>query len=263
MIDFHNHFIYNLDDGPETIEESIDMLKCASKQGITQIVQTVHFQHPKMDNKKISLNIIQEKINNLKFEMSKERINIKLHVAAEVFYLPNLMDICNNSLVTVGNGKYMLIEFSTNIFPSNYEKELYKLQNKGITPIIAHPERYRFVQNNLDIIGQWIEKDYVIQLDAGSLIGDFGEKVKKISFQIIHKYGLHLLGSDAHNNKKRNFCLGYAYSFLSDNYNFEIVELLKKNASLLLKGEKLMKIQCEQKHSLLSIIKGKFDKFIK
>ena len=117
------------------------------------------------------------------------------------------MDICNNSLVTVGNGKYMLIEFSTNIFPSNYEKELYKLQNKGITPIIAHPERYKFVQNDVSVASNWLEAGCLLQVDAGSLNGTLGKSAQKTAIQIIQSRMCHLIGSDAHNDGRRNFCL--------------------------------------------------------
>ena len=263
MIDFHNHFIYDLDDGPGNIDESMDMIRTAYEQGITDIIQTVHFQHPKMENKNIGIDYINKKIKKIEYRMLEEKIDIKIHLAAEVFYLPNLLQIYSNPLVTLGNGKYMLIEFTTNIFPVNYEEEFYKIQNKGISPIIAHPERYRFVQNDLNILDKWISKDFIIQLDAGSLLGQFGEKIKKISYDIIEMYGIHLIGSDAHNNKKRNFCLSETYNLLSKKYNDTIVETLKDNSLSLLNGNKMSLIPLKQKHSLLKNIKSKFARLIK
>ena len=91
MIDFHNHVLPNVDDGPKTIEESIEMLKLASNQGITDVVNTVHFQHPKMENKNVDYNYLLEKVENLKLKLKQENININLHLSAEVFYLPNLV----------------------------------------------------------------------------------------------------------------------------------------------------------------------------
>ena len=123
MIDFHNHILANVDDGPNDIEVSLDMLKCASQQGITQIVQTVHFQHPKIDGKNVEYNYLNNKIKKMQSVIDEENLNIRMHLAAEVFYLPNLVEISTNPLVTIGNQRYMLIEFTSNIFPVNYEKE--------------------------------------------------------------------------------------------------------------------------------------------
>ena len=64
------------------------------------------------------------------------------------FFDYNLVEILDNPITTLGNGRYMLIEFQTLSFPKDYEKEIYNLQLKGVTPIIAHPERYRDIQNN-------------------------------------------------------------------------------------------------------------------
>ena len=128
MIDFHNHILPNVDDGPKTLEVSIEMVQEAARQGITDIVNTVHFQHPKMENKNTDYTYLNNKLKELQLEIDNRKLNIKLHLSAEVFYLPNLLEISNNPIVTIGKKKYMLIEFSSNIFPVGYDKEFYKLQ---------------------------------------------------------------------------------------------------------------------------------------
>ena len=261
MIDFHNHVLSDVDDGPKTIEESMDMLKHASNQGITDVVQTVHFQHPKMDNRNVDYNYLTKRTKELQCLIDKENLNIKMHLTAEVFYLPNLVEIASNPLVTIGNAKYMLIEFTTNIFPTGYQSEFFKLQSFGITPVIAHPERYRFIQNDLSILEDWIKKNYIIQIDAGSLIGHFGERVKNISQKMIKSGYVHLIGSDAHNNKKRNFCLQIAYDELKKNVNIEMVDSLKRNAYNLMNGSNIENIVYEKKlnfkKKILSYFKNK------
>ena len=91
MIDFHNHILPNVDDGPKTIEESLEMLKFAAKEGITEVVNTVHFQHPKMDGRNVEYSYLKNKVYELQNELIKNKINIKIHLSAEVFYLPNLV----------------------------------------------------------------------------------------------------------------------------------------------------------------------------
>ena len=111
MIDFHNHIIPNLDDGSKSVNMSLDMLKEAQAQGITDIVNTVHYQHPKMEKKNTSYKFIIDEINNLQKIAYDNNINIKIHAASEVFFKFNLTEILDNPITTFGNGKYMLIEF--------------------------------------------------------------------------------------------------------------------------------------------------------
>ena len=249
MIDFHNHVLPNVDDGPKTIEESMEMLKIAAKQGIRNIINTVHFQHPKMDGKNVEYSYLLEQVNNLQERLNEEKINIIIHLSAEVFYLPNLVEISKNPLVTLGNRKYMLIEFKSNIYPSGYEDEFYKLQLNGITPIVAHPERYRFIQNDISILELWKNRGYLIQIDAGSVLGYFGKKTKTVSLKMIKNGFVNLIGSDAHNTKKRNFCLLDAYSAIETMFDKDIVDILKRNTVCLLKGEKIQSSSLTQLES--------------
>ena len=246
MIDFHNHVLANVDDGPKSLDESIDMLKTAAKQGITDIINTVHFQHPKMQNKNVEYEYLKSKVSELQLILDREKIKIIIHLSAEVFYLPNLLEISTNPLTTIGSGKYMLIEFKTNIFPTDFENQFYELQSNGITPIIAHPERYKFIQKEVNILKIWIERDYVIQIDAGSILGQFGKNIQKVALEMIKNGFIHLIGSDAHNNKNRNFCIKEAYEQL-DKYDKKVVEKLKNNTINILKGRKIEKIDIENK----------------
>ena len=187
MIDFHNHIIPNLDDGSKSIDMSIDMLKEAKLQGITDIVNTVHFQHPKMKDKNTSHDFVIAEIKKMEEIAKKNDINIKIHAASEVFFQFNLTEILDNPLTTFGNGKYMLIEFQRLSFPKDYDKELFKLQLEGITPIIAHPERYRGIQTNIDLAKEWINRGYKIQIDCASILGGFGKVTQNAAINLLKK----------------------------------------------------------------------------
>ena len=90
MIDIHNHIIPNLDDGSRSLEISLIMLQHAARQGITDVVNTVHYQSPRMDGKRVEYDLVKDKIDKLQAELEKEDIPIKLHMGAEVFYLPKI-----------------------------------------------------------------------------------------------------------------------------------------------------------------------------
>ena len=255
MLDFHNHVLPGVDDGPKEMSESIEMLKYASSQGITEIVQTVHFQHPKMHGRNVEFSYLKSILKELELHLQKEKIKIKIHLSAEVFYLPNLVNLIDNPLILIGKKKYMLIEFTNNIYPLNFEEEFYKLQLNNICPIIAHPERYRFVQNDINILNDWITRGYTIQIDAGSILGKFGKISKNISLEMIKNGFVHLIGSDAHNNKNRNFCIKEAYDFLRSNGYNEYVDILVNNSMNIFYDKEMKRYNKKEKKSIFSRFK--------
>jgi len=260
MIDFHNHIIPNLDDGSKSVGMSINMLKEAESQGITDIINTIHFQHPKMDEKNTSYDYVIQQINKLQERINQEKINIKIHPASEVFFKFNLTKILNNPITTFGKGKYMLIEFQRLSFPEGYESEIFKIQLKGITPIIAHPERYRGIQNNIELAKKWINQGYIIQIDCASILGRFGKETEKSAIQLLKNGYCHLIGSDAHNDKNRNFLMKDALSKINNLVGKDSALIIKNNSNKVLNGEQC--IQCERANSKKSIL-NKIKSFIK
>ena len=101
----------------------------------------------------------------------------------------------------MGNGKFILIEFNPNNIPQSQKQILFDLKMSGITPIIAHPERYKIVQENFGTIYDWINAGCLIQIDCGSLLGAMGKRAKETSL-IIKEECCHVLASDAHNNSE-------------------------------------------------------------
>ena len=240
MIDFHNHILPNIDDGADSIEVSLEMLREAERQGITDIVNTTHYKHPKMLGKEVSYEQIKEEINKLQLLLDENYISIKLHMGAETFFYDNIIELKNNKLVTFSNGKYMLIEFMPNYFPKNQRHVLYELKMAGITPIIAHPERYRAVQDNIEIITEWLESGCLIQVDAGSPIGLLGESSRITSEIIIRNKWCQIIGSDAHNNKNRNFCLYKSLEYIYKLIGEEANKLVMDNPLSVISGEDII-----------------------
>ena len=91
MIDIHNHVLPNIDDGSKSIEMSLNMLKCAHEQGITDVVNTVHFQHPLFLNIDHSLENYERITKTLQLKLDEYEIPIKIHLGSEVFYYENLL----------------------------------------------------------------------------------------------------------------------------------------------------------------------------
>ena len=262
MIDFHNHVLPNVDDGARSLTMSLEMLKDASDQGITDVVNTVHYQHPKVETEDISLKRIHREIKRLQEELIKHDIPIKLHCGAEVFFLPNLLKVKEDPLATFGHGNYMLVEFQPHQLPDIYKKELFNLKMSGVTPIIAHPERYKPVQKNFGIIENWLDAGCIIQVDAGSILGYLGPSAKLASEKIIKNGWCQILGSDAHDNLKRKFCLSEAVDLVRNLIGDSVNSMVKDNPKAVIEGKPIIfefEYEKKEKISLFSRIKDKLD----
>jgi len=249
-----------VDDGSPNLSVSMNMIRTASEQGVTDIVNTVHFQHPKMDMIPITMDDITLRVEDLQKEIDSASLNVKLHLGAEVFFLPNLLELKENPLCTFGNGKYMLIEFQMWELPEIHREILFDLKMAGVTPIIAHPERYEPIQKDIHLVHQWIQAGCLMQIDAGSLNGTLGKSAEKSAIQIIQNRMCHLIGSDAHNDKNRNFCLKAALEHVTVLTDESFTEMLIHNAYKVLKGQHIEQdlITVESKKiNLLSKLKSK------
>ncbi len=237
MIDLHNHVIPGLDDGSKTLEMSLKMLRCAADQGITDVVNTVHFQTSRLDGITFEYKLVKSKIEELQIELDKEDIPIKLHFSAEVFYLPNLFELKDNPLLTFGHGKYMLVEFPMDQIPNGCYEVFFQLKLAGVTPIIAHPERNKPIQKDLSIVRKLIRGGCVIQIDAGSITGTLGSASEVAALEIIRQGCCHLIGSDAHDDNRRNFLLADALEFVKEILGETAINLVTTNPKCILTGK--------------------------
>jgi protein-tyrosine phosphatase len=237
------------------------MLRHAAEQGITDVVNTVHYQHPKVETEDISLERIQKEVKTLQTELDNNKIPIKLHCGAEVFFLPNLLEIKDDPLATFLHGKYMLIEFQVHQLPRIQKQQLFDLKMAGVTPIIAHPERYKQVQENTNIVAEWLRAGCLIQIDAGSPLGYLGSQSQVASERIIKNGWCQVLGSDSHDEKRRNFCLAESVDCVRNWIGDHVDSMVKENPKLILKGDKIeVKIEYETSESshFFSHIKTRF-----
>ena len=260
MIDFHNHILPNVDDGSKSLEMSLEMLTHAADQGITEVVNTVHYQHPKVETEDISYNRIQSEVQQLQQELDKNDIKIKLHCGAEVFFLPNLIQIKADPLSTFNHGKYMLVEFQAHQFPDSQKQQLFDLKMAGVTPIIAHPERYKPVQDDINIVAEWLAAGCIIQVDAGSLLGYLGSGSRAASEKIIKNDWCQILGSDSHDNKRRNFCLLEAVELIQNWGEYNVGAMVLKNPKAVIDGAPIsidFEYEQEQNSNFFSRIKDR------
>lgn len=201
-IDIHSHILYGIDDGSKSIEESINIIKEHIKMGFTDIVVTPHY----IENSKYETNNIDKEniLKTLKQELKKQNININLYLGNEVFVNNNLEELLKKKEIsTINNSKYLLIEFPMNEKPKDINNIIYELKIKGIIPIIAHPERYDYVEKNPNLVLEWIEEGALLQSNYGSIIGVYGSGPQKTIKKLLKKDLIEFLATDIHypNNK--------------------------------------------------------------
>ena len=126
MIDIHNHVLPNVDDGSKSINMSLNMLKLAFDQGVTDVVNTTHFQHPLFMDIDHSIEKIESIKSSLQKKLYEKNIFIEIHLGYEVYYYENLLKIIEQPLVTMGKGKYILIEFAPHNIPSSQKRTLFE-----------------------------------------------------------------------------------------------------------------------------------------
>ena len=224
MIDIHCHILPNVDDGSESLEESIEMAKIAESEGITKIVNTSHchfdFKYKKGNELKLEL----EKFNQA---LKEENINIEVILGNELYYTSDLIERFDElDFFSMNNSKYILMEFSPINFPKNIEDVIYEIKIRGYIPIIAHAERYKQVQEDVNIVLDCIKEGALIQVNASSILGKNGEKAEDTSKKLLDNNMVHFVATDAHSSNRRRPLIKDSYNYILKNYGKEVSEKL-------------------------------------
>ena len=192
MIDVHSHIIHGVDDGPSNIEQSIRMVREAEKLGISTIIATPHYQENVYEAERV-----EENYQELLFRTSDYGVTVKL--GYEVFVNPFEQNpLKNMKRLTLGRTKHVLLEFPFNAKPLLCIEAAKKLQNEGLIPIIAHPERNRNFLNKLSDLVSFVKMGCLIQIDAGSITGVYGNRIKHYAKRLVELNFADLVASNAH-----------------------------------------------------------------
>ncbi|MGL5414446.1 MAG: tyrosine-protein phosphatase [Clostridium sp.] len=205
IIDVHTHIIPEIDDGSKSIEMTLEMIKQSSENGVVEIVATPHYR---AEICVVNYKEVKDKVENLNKQMKILGSKIKIYVGQEIYYTDSLLeDLESGNIGTINQSRYILIELSSRRFDEQFLDMAYELKLKGIIPIIAHPERYLYIQRDIDYINKLISEGCLFQLDAGSLIGEYGKEIEHTSMKILKNNIYNFIGSDSHNSTSRKNCI--------------------------------------------------------
>lgn len=216
MIDIHCHILPGLDDGASNFIEALEMIKTAEREGISHIVATPHC----IDNFNED---VFSMLTNLKEVAASQGCNIELLAGSEIYITPALLQMVKEKkVICLNNSKYILVELPMYDMPLYTLDVLYELRLIGIVPIIAHPERYKYVISNPSIIKDLIDAGALCQVNSGSITGRYGKAIEK-TVHILFKHNMvHFVASDAHSSERRPPKLKKAYDIIKQRYGWDM-----------------------------------------
>lgn len=200
MIDIHSHIIPKIDDGSKSFEESYKMFEKADVAGFTDIIATSHYVEKYYEIDVIKRHAIVEAMNKV---ISEKGLNIKVHSGSEIYVTPNIVNLIEEKKAsTLANSKYILFELPMNNMINYLDEVIFKIKASGLIPVIAHPERYSYIQKNPNFVGELIKQGVLFQGNFASISGYYGVAAKKTLIKLLKANMIHFLGSDSHNSEK-------------------------------------------------------------
>ncbi|MGN0169681.1 MAG: CpsB/CapC family capsule biosynthesis tyrosine phosphatase [Lachnospiraceae bacterium] len=222
MIDIHCHLLYGVDDGPKKIEESLDMLKAAKKQGVDTIILTPHYR-------KGMFPYVQDKILVHMEELSfcAEEVGISLFLGTEHHASSHMIeDLSSGRCQTLCGSSYVLVEFDYACEYRYIWNVVQELLRNGYLPIIAHAERCHCLIEDMDGLEQLRRAGAMIQINAASVLGKEGIRTKKACKTILQNRLADLIASDSHGTKVRPSYMGKCAEYIGRKYGKEYARLL-------------------------------------
>ena len=202
QVDLHCHLLPDWDDGPSDFAESLAMAKRSSEAGCKTIVVTPHIDRAFLREARPACEVALA-VEELEEKLRAHGVDIRLVAGGELHLAtPDLpRRIANEPCLSIGGKNvYSLIESPVNSWPSHAPQILYHLSLSGITPLIAHPERYAEVQKDIGIMAQLVDKGARLQITARSLVGK-DRKAKNCSEKMLRAGLVSVVASDAHNSE--------------------------------------------------------------
>jgi protein-tyrosine phosphatase len=241
LIDIHAHLLPGVDDGAEDMDMSLALLDMAARSGVKGIVATPHCNIPGEAENYASeeLELLWDRLNE---ELENSEIPIVLYRGMEVYSTPRLPELLEQEKIwTLNDTEYVLLEFSFREDPDFCRDILGRCQALGYTPIVAHPERYFFLQDDPELAYEWCVSGCGLQLNKGSLLGRFGKGPQRTA-ELLVDHGLAAcVASDAHSPFQRSTYMAELRDYLTEELGESYTRLLlEENPARILNGRELL-----------------------
>jgi len=197
MTDIHCHLIHGVDDGSRSVKESVELIKGLNDVGFDKVIITPHFIYGTEYDSNNDLK--RTKLMELKAELKRQKINVKIFLGNEIFINKAIDDLLTGEMITsLAETKYLLIELPFHNKILGLEDILYELTCKGYVPIIAHPERYSYFQEDYSLVDEFKAEGILFQCNYASILGYYGKSSEKLVKYMFKKGYVDYLGTDLH-----------------------------------------------------------------
>jgi protein-tyrosine phosphatase len=202
MVDLHCHVLPAIDDGSESLEQSLEFCRVALADGISTLVATPHQKPGQYDNPPP---VIHEKVVELRAAIREAGVDMQIVEGAEVYCTLDVAQRLKEGQVTTINamGRYVLLELPYQQIPIRPEETVFQLRLAGVTPVLAHPERIGYFTADIARLENMVRLGCLTQLTAASILGGFGQKAREYSIQMLERGLTHMISSDAHDTLYR------------------------------------------------------------
>ena len=240
MIDLHSHILPGLDDGARDMETALHMASLAVQSGVGTMVVTPHCLQG-------GALVVRERLTRLRKALHDGGIPLRLCEGMEIFGTADTAVLLKaGKLLTLNRSRYPLVEFG---FESDGAREtavLADLVRGGYTPVVAHPERYRYVQEDPELVNLWKKMGCAFQVNRGSLLGRFGEGARVMAWELTGRGFAAVVASDAHAATFRTPWMGDIRELLSRELSPNgAAWLLEENPRRIINNENLPSAQPE------------------
>ena len=196
LYDLHAHLLPAIDDGPGKIEETLEIIRISSEQGVDSILATPHRKDVSEFYSVAYVEKLLGKVNDLAAAYgypTKVLLGMENHLDPELPF-----DIQEGSAIQMNHGKYVLVEMPWSGRPDFLEDTLAEVQSMDLVPVIAHPERMELFQKDPLLLFNLVDRGMLTQVTASSVFGKFGGKARRFAEEIIRNNLGHILASDTH-----------------------------------------------------------------
>lgn len=226
MIDIHCHIIPGVDDGSSDFAESIRMGEVAEACGVTDIIVTPHCNIPDSYSNYYGRGY-EAHFDSLVSLFAENGVGVRLHRGMEVFGTDDVGELFDSGgVITLAGSGYMLVEFDFGDDMWRVRDVLYSLLDRNITPIIAHPERYYPVQDDMQFALDWIDMGCKLQLNRTSLLRSRSDPAARTSHSLLRLGAAHFVATDSHGVFTRTTELLDAYNYIAERYSEEWARIL-------------------------------------
>ena len=244
MIDIHIHILPGVDDGSFSLEESLAMARMAVESGVTEMITTPHCNRPDGSERFWAPDFVP-RVRDFQQELDRADIPLKVYTGMEVFGTPEAPELLQDGLLMpLAQSGYLLIEFYFDDYGREATRTLEEIRAMGYTPIVAHPERYRYVQHRPELLNIWTDMGCLLQCNRGSLLGRFGPGPERMAYRMLDRGFPSFIASDAHRSTVRTPWLDDVYRITAEEYSPATARrLLEDNPRHVLNNERIMPVE--------------------